>query len=160
MTTALQGVEVEMTRLDRDWRQVGFVVKVHLHRKGKLLKATNEIDPLSFPNAQALSNAIGVAAGACAEYLGKKYGANIDPHEAARLGIKAFTEELLMQNELKKDIPAKLLRIAGHRQTILNAQEMELLERFQHTVQHDLPLTPKEAVVLDIWIARIHEQSH
>jgi len=159
MTTSLQGVEVEMTRLDRDWRQIGFMVKVHLQRKGKLLKATNEVDPLSFPSPQKLSNAIGVAAGACAEYLGKKYNANIDPHECAKLAIKAFSEELMMQEALKKSVPEKLRRVAQHRLSILNGEETELLSRFQHATQHNLPLTPKEGLVLDVWIARIHEAS-
>lgn len=157
MTTTIEGVEIELGRLDTDWRKFGIRVKV-LSTKKPGLKSINVIDPSNYGTTQAVINAVGVAAGACAEYLGKKYRDNIDPHKAAKNAIHAFGEECKLQQSLAAGVPAKLARVATHR-LLLSDAERELLDRLQWYTSRNEPLTPFEVQALDVWAARIHANS-
>lgn len=154
MSITLDGVEVELGRLDTDWRKFGITVKVFSRRKPGL-KATNQIDPGAVGNAQALIQMVGAAGGACAEYLGKRYKDNIDPSVAANLAMKAFVEEMRLAKELTQQVPAKLRRLLGQ-EAKLNNNEQELITRLQWMVDHGQELTPREVRAVDSIVARLH----
>ena len=154
MTTAIEGVEVELGRLDADWRKFGIKVKVW-SRTRPHLKATNEIDPGEAHSKEHLTALIGAAGGACAEYLGKRYGDNIDPSSAASLALKAFHEECRLQVELGTGAREKVDRLKKNPE-ILTDPERELISRMEFFLIRGEPLTPKELLALDVMIGRLH----
>jgi hypothetical protein len=156
MSTAIEGIEVELGRLEGDWRKFGIKVKAHSQtQRDKGLKFIGQIDPAQFMGAQAVANAVGVLAGALAEDLGKKYGDNIDPDSAARNGIKALAEELMLQVSLGKDAPTKVARLMGHRHLLQDA-ELELLDRINYFIGRGEMLTPFELGAINRWLGRVH----
>ncbi len=147
-------VEVVLGRLEDDWRKTGITVKVWSQRKSHL-KATNEIDPTNSDSPERLIQMVGAAGGACAEYLGKKYGDNIDPSDCARDAMRAFGEECRLQASLAVGAPAKVARLRGQEHRLKN-NEQELLIRLNWLLDNHQKLTPKELDAVDSMISRLH----
>lgn len=156
MTIQMNGVEVSLGRHSEDWRKTSVVVKVWSVRKPHL-KATNEIDPGTVTTAQSLIQLVGTAGGACAEYLGKKYGDNIDPTKAASFAMNAFVEEVKLSKSLGENVPEKLKRLAPQVSRLTNP-EQELYERFRWYLARGDALTPKEVSALDKILSRLHSE--
>lgn len=154
MTTSIEGVEVELGRLDADWRKFGIKVKVWSKVKPHL-KATNEIDPGEALSRQHLLDLVGVAGGACAEYLGRRYGDNLDSVTVASNALKAFAEECRLQAALSDGVREKVERLKTHKE-LLTEPERELLERCGFFLARGDALTPKEILALDVMIGRVH----
>lgn len=154
MSTTINGVTV---RLGRDSENLArYVVTVQVaSRVRKGLKSTNEIDPGSAGNQQTLLHQLGIAGAACAEYLGEKYGDNIDPAQCARDALKAFGEEARLVAALKADVPAKLKRLERNL-GVLKDNQRELVHRCRFAVDKGSALTPEEVAALDAMIGQIH----
>lgn len=153
MTTAIEGVEVELGRMSDDWRKFAIIVKVH-SRKKPGLKATNEVDPGIVTNSAGLQQLINTAGAALAEHLGKKYKDNIDPGYAGALAVRAFITECLLQAKLQESIPEKL-RALGGQKALMRDNERELVERCSFYVARGDSVTPRESLALDSIIARL-----
>lgn len=157
MTTVMQGVEVRLGRLDSDWRKTAILVSV-LSKKKPGVKSRNEIDPGACENQADLLKRVGLAAGACAEYLCERYRETIDPSMAVIYGQRAFLEEMKLLSELKKDVPKKLQRLLGMKHALQN-NELEFLDRCKFFVDKDMTLTADEVHALDVLLGRIHGSS-
>lgn len=155
MSTTIEGVEVEFGRLESDWRKSSILVYVHSRKKPNVLSRA-EIDPMICGTANATCMAISAAAGAGVEFLGKRYGDNLDATVAARLALRAFMEECKLLIEIQKDAPAKLQRLEGNL-SLLKENERELLSRIKFFLTRGDKLTPGEIKAMDAMIARLHE---
>jgi len=154
MATVIQGTEVRIERNPTDWRKFQVVVAVHSIKKDKL-KATNEIDPKDYPGVEKLIQAVGIAAGACAEYLGQKHGDNIDPSGACKHAIRAFGEECRLIAELGKDVEAKIKRLEHHKY-LMTPEQVEQLQHMRYLVDHRERILPSEVQWINERLAPIH----
>ena len=154
MSTTINGVTV---RIGRDSENlVRYVVTVQVaSRVRKGLKSTNEIDPGAAGNQRTLLHQLGIAGAACAEYLGEKYGDNIDPAQVARDALRAFGEEARLIAAIKEQVPAKLKRLEQNLH-VLKENQRELLHRCSYAVKKGSALTPEEVAALDVMIGQIH----
>lgn len=156
MTTVIDGIEVAFEPMEDDYRKTGISVRVH-SKKRKHLMAYKQIDPGTLGDSKAVMNIVGVAAGAGAEYLNKRYGDNIDPSTAAKLAIRVLGEESKLQAECGKGYPLKLARVRANVLPLkLNEYEMELLDRLEWRSAKGLT-TPMEVAKVDSWIMQIHQ---
>lgn len=154
MSTTIEGMTVRLSRDDEDPRKYKIVVQCY-SQKLPGLKATNDIDPGRSPNQAHLLNLIGVAGAVCAEYLGKKYGDNIDPVAASQFAIRAFGEECRLLAELSKDVPTKLRRLESNVAS-LNNQHQEQLHRLRWLVDHNQRLVPAEVRWIHERLGELH----
>lgn len=154
MTTTINGVTVRLGRDSENTLKYLITVQVYSElRTG--LKSNSEIDPGKANNQQHLLQLIGMAGAACAEYLGEKYGDNIDPEKSSKYAIQAFGEECRLQEALAKDAPAKIKRLEQHT-PILKEPERELLHKLSWALNHGCKLTPREVLWMNQCLARIH----
>lgn len=154
MTTQIEGVEVELGRLDADWRKFGIKVKVRSRRKPGL-KTIVEVDPGKVVDQNGLVKLVALAGASCAEQLGKKYKDNIDPVKAGTLAVQAFGEECRLMAALSQSNKAKLGRLTVHKAS-LNDNERELVDRLDWLTRRGDDMTPKEGAALDNMVARLH----
>ncbi len=154
MSTSIEGVEVALGRLALDPRKFGITVKVRSRRK-KHIKFQVEVDPGMAVDQNGVFQLIAVAAGACCEELGKKYGDNIDPSQAGALALRAFREECHRMNELAKGVPEKVKRVATYR-SLLSDPHREFLEHCEYFLRRGDQLTPKEVELLDFLVNQLH----
>ena len=154
MTIRIGAVEVSLGRLSSDQRKFSLNVYVRsVVRPG--LQAQNEIDPGKFSNAAAVLQAVGVAAGAGAEYLGVKYGDNIDPSTAVRDAMRATAEEMKLMASLSGSVPEKL-RHLNSKKSLLSNRDLESLKWFNHLYESHNGITPAEVLRMNEIIAKIH----
>lgn len=156
MTTTINGTTTRLGRDPDDFRRYMITVQVY-SRARPGLKASHNIDPGKVTGQQHLLQLIGTAGAACAEYLGQKYGDNIDPAAASRDALRAFGEEAKLQVELSKDAPAKVKRLESMRSR-LRDWETELLHKLRWAIDHNEKLTPLEVKWLDQRIGEIHAE--
>lgn len=154
MTTTIQGVQARLGRNPEDPRKYQVTVLVY-SKKRTGLKSSTDIDPGQCASQQQLLQLIGTAGAACAEYLGKRYGDNIDPAECAKFAIRAFGEECRLMAELAKDVPAKLKRLES-KAALLSNENQEQLRRLRYLVNHQEKLLPKEVAWLNQRLGEIH----
>lgn len=154
MTTTIQGVSARLGRDPDDFRRYLVTVQVYSQTKPGL-KATNDIDPGKATNHQHLLQLVGTAAAACAEYLGEKYGDNIDPATASRDALRAFGEEAKLLVALAKDAPAKVKRLEAMSARLPN-EEQELLHKLRWAIDHGEKLTPLEIEWVNRRIGELH----
>lgn len=155
MSTTIEGTSVRLGRDPEDFRRFMITVQVY-SRTRPGLKSTNDIDPGKVNGQQHLLQLIGAAGAACAEYLGEKYGENIDPATASQNAIRAFGEECRLQVALSKDAPAKVKRLEQHAAAVLKDHERELLHKLSWSLKHGEKLTPVEVQWVDQCLARVH----
>lgn len=154
MTVAVEGVSARLGRDPDDFRR--YLVTVQVYSKTKPgLKASSNIDPGKATNQQHLLQLVGTAAAACAEYLGEKYGDNIDPVTASRDALRAFAEEARLTKALALDAPAKVKRLEAMGARLPN-QEKELLHKLRWAIDHGGQLTPLEIEWVNRRIAELH----
>lgn len=154
MTTTIQGVQARLGRNPEDPRKYQVTVLVYSQvRPG--LKSSTDIDPGQCASQQHLLQMIGTAGAACAEYLGEKYGDNIDPVAASRDALRAFGEECRLMAELAKDVPAKLKRLESNVAKLSN-ENQEQLRRLRYLVDHQERLLPKEVAWLNQRLGELH----
>jgi hypothetical protein len=113
-------------KIERNDNQT-YVVKVQVLsvKKAKSgLRANVEIDPGKAKTKDALIKLLQVAAGACAEYLGK-YGDNIDPSNCTRLVLEAFHAEAHAMKLQTQDAGLKMKAI-GDNLSRLGNQQLEV----------------------------------
>lgn len=158
MTTTIEGVEISLSRLSSDWRKTAVRVKVASIKKPGLW-ADNEIDTENAGDAKALINLVGVAAGACCEYLGKRYGDNRDPTAVAKIAMNAFAEECRQQAALSKGMKEKVTRLHSNAE-LFGQDAQEFIDRAWWTINRDEMLTPAEAVAVDKLIVLLHQAQH
>lgn len=154
MTTTIQGVSARLGRDPEDFRRYLITVQVY-SRTRPGLKATHDIDPGKCSGQQHLLQMIGTAGAACAEYLGEKYGDNIDPVAASRDALRAFGEEARLQAALAKDAPAKVKRLESMSAQLRN-EEQELLHKLRWALDHGEKLTPIEVEWVNQRIGELH----
>ena len=154
MTTTIQGVQVRLGRNPEDPRKYRVTVLVYSQKRPGL-KSTTDIDPGKCANQQHLLQLIGTAGAACAEYLGKRYGDNIDPAECAKFAIRAFGEECRLVAELAKDAHSKLKRLESNAAKLSN-EHQEQLRRLRYLVDHQEKLLPKEVEWLNKRLGELH----
>lgn len=155
MTTTINGVSARLGRDPEDFRRYRITVQVYSRVKPGL-KASNDIDPGASNGQQHLLQLIGAAGAACAEYLGEKYGDNIDPATASRDAIRAFGEECHLLAAMSKDAPEKVKRLESQA-VRLKAEERELLSKFRWSLDHGERLTPLEVEWLNRRIGELHQ---
>ena len=154
MTTTIQGVSARLGRDPEDFRRYLITVQVY-SRTRPGLKATHDIDPGKCSGQQHLLQMIGTAGAACAEYLGEKYGDNIDPVAASRDALRAFGEEARLQAALAKDAPAKVKRLEANVAKLSN-ENQEQLRRLRYLVNHQEKLLPREVAWLNQRLGELH----
>jgi len=154
MTTTIQGVQARMERDPKDSRKYQVAVLVYSQKRPGL-KSSTEIDPGKCTNQHHLLQLIGAAGAACAEYLGEKYGDNIDPSVASRDAIRAFAEECRLLAELARDVPAKLKRLEFNVASLTN-ENQEQLRRLRYLVDRQEKLLPREVAWLNQRLGEIH----
>ena len=154
MTTTINGVTARLARDPEDFRRYRITVQVYSRVKPGL-KASNDIDPGASNGQQHLLQLIGAAGAACAEYLGEKYGDNIDHVTASRDAVRAFGEECRLMAELAKDVPAKLKRLESNVAKLSN-ENQEQLRRIRYLVDHQEKLLPKEVAWLNQRLGELH----
>lgn len=154
MTTTIQGVQARLGRNPEDLRKYMVTVLVYSQKRPGL-KSSTDIDPGGCANQQHLLQMVGTAGAACAEYLGNRYGDNIDPAGAARDAIRAFGEECRLMAELAKDVPAKLKRLESNMGKLSN-EHQEKLRRLRYLVDHQEQLLPKEVAWLNQRLGELH----
>lgn len=154
MSTTINGITV---RLGRDSENLArYVVTVQATSRRKPgLKASHEIDPGEAGDQRGLLHRIGIAGAACAEYLGEKYGDNIDPAAASRDALKAFGEEARLVASLKEQVPDKLKRLERNL-GVLKENQRELVMRLRFAFDRGSALTPEEVAAMDVMIGQIH----
>ena len=150
----VEGVSVRLQRNTEDLRKYSIVVQAYsLKRPG--LKSTTEIDPGKAKNKHTLLQTISAGGAACAEYLGNKYGDNIDPEKAAHSALKAFSEEVRRIVELSKDLPAKVKRLEDVGFKLKN-NERELLYLIRWNLDKKQQIVSGEINWIDKMINRLH----
>lgn len=154
MSTTINGVTARLGRDPEDVRRFRLTIQVY-SKKRPGLKASNDIDPGKSSNQQHLLQLVGTAGAACAEYLGKRYGDNIDPAECAKFAIRAFGEECRLMEALKKDAPAKLKRLESMAARLRN-EEQDLLSKLRFELNRGGQLTPLEVEWIDRRIGELH----
>ena len=155
MTTTIQGVQARLGRNPEDPRKYQVTVLMYSQvRPG--LKSSTDIDPGQCASQQHLLQMIGTAGAACAEYLGEKYGDNIDPVVASRDAVRAFGEECRLLAAMSKDAPEKVKRLEAQA-VRLKAEERELLSKFRWSLDHGERLTPLEVEWLNRRIGELHQ---
>ena len=154
MTTTIQGVSARLGRDPEDFRRYLITVQVY-SRTRPGLKSSTDIDPGQCASQQHILQMIGTAGAACAEYLGEKYGDNIDPVVASRDAVRAFGEECWLMAELAKDVPAKLKRLEANVAKLSN-ENQEQLRRLRYLVDHQEQLLPKEVAWLNQRLGELH----
>ena len=154
MTTTINAVTARLARDPEDFRRYRITVQVYSRVKPGL-KASNDIDPGASNGQQHLLQMIGTAGAACAEYLGEKYGDNIDPVVASRDAVRAFGEECRLMAELARDVPEKLKRLEANVAKLSN-ENQEQLRRLRYLVDHQEKLLPKEVAWLNQRLGELH----
>lgn len=154
MTIELEGVSITLGRLTLDERKFGIMVKVRSMRRPNI-KFQNEVDPGKVQDQNGLLSLISVAAAACAESLGKKYGDNIDPVKVGQLALRAFREECHLMKALNADIDAKLKRVAFYR-VLLSEEHRNLLEHCEWLRRRGEDLTPDEVNRVNDLVKKFH----
>lgn len=157
MTTTINGITARLGRSAEDFRRYQITVQVN-SKKRPGLKSTSDIDPGKANNYHHLLQMVGAAGAACAEYLGEKYGDDVDPTEASRDAIRAFGEECWLLVSLTKDAPTKLKRLESHAAKLRNP-DRELLLKLRWAVDRGEILTPQEIAWVDLRIGEIHQGS-
>ncbi len=155
MTITVQGTQARLGRNPEDPRKYQITVFVY-SQKRRGLKAGVDIDPGQAANQQHLIQLVGMAGAACAEYLGKRHGDNIDPVTASQDAIRAFAEECRLMAELAKDAPTKIKRLENNAGRLSNADQ-EQLRRLRYLVDHQERLLPKEVAWLNQRLEKLHE---
>lgn len=154
MSTTIEGTQVRLERDPENLRKFRIMVQVYSQKRPGL-KATQEIDPGACRNKDHLLQLVGVAGAACAEYLGEKYGDNIDPADCSKNALHAFGEEARLMAALAVDVPAKMRRLESHVARLTNEQQ-EVLLRLRHLLDKQCRLVPREIRWLDERLGEIH----
>lgn len=157
MTSTIDGVSVRLGRDPEDFRKYRISVQVYSRVK-RGLKSNNDIDPGKVTGKDHLLQLVGAAGAACAEYLGDKYGDNVDPSSASRDAIRAFGEECRLQIALAADAPSKVKRLEKHA-AMLKDNERELLHKLSWSLKHGERLTPVEVNWVDQKLGAVHENN-
>lgn len=154
MSVTIEGVEVRIDRGMHDKRKTVIVVQV-MSRKQKGLFARHEVDPAEAGNVATTLRRIETSAGAAAEYLGEKYGDNIDPDNAARNAVKAFEEECRLLTALTQKAEKKIKRLEQSG-SMLSAEEKQAVDFFKHIIKSGGQLLHGEAKYLNRLINKLH----
>lgn len=148
-------VAVEYGRSSEDFRQLVILVRV-LSRRKKGLSAQSEVNPAKCGTVLATVAAIQAAAGAGAEYLGEKYGDNIDPDQAAKNAVHAFQEETKLLAESSRQVAHLVARMMTHRAKFSDPVR-EQVERWDWLLKHGQPLTPRDRADMGPVLAALHK---
>lgn len=154
MATQINNVTVGLERDPDDFRRLVVIVRV-TSRKRPEINADNTIDPGATSGRDHLVQLVGAAGGACAEYLGKKYGDNIDPAACARDAIQALGEEARMVAEMKESLPKLLKRLRYHA-AAFSDRDRETSQKLQWIASHGGSITPADMSWIRSRIAMIH----
>lgn len=150
----LDNVAVEYGRAIQDFRQLVIHVRV-LSRVKKGLWADIEVNPATCGTVQATVSAVEAAGGAAAEYLGEKYGDNLDPSTCARLAARAFLEETKLVAEASQGVQPLVARMMTHRHSMSDPYR-EKVERWDWLLRNNQPITPKDRNEMAPVLAALH----
>lgn len=156
MTTTIQDVQARLGRDPEDLRKYRVTIQV-CSKKRPGLKSSTDIDPGEAASQHQLIRMVGAAGAACAEYLGERYGDNIDTGEAYRDAVRAFEGECKLVTAVAESAYEKLKRIEAH-VARLSDEKRELVQRLRYLVDHYGKLLPREAAWIDQRIQEIHSE--
>lgn len=150
----VDGVTVKFV-INEDSGKVCLKVQVKSVKKPGL-SSDWETDFTECSSVQHAVQQIQLAGSAGAEYLGTKYGDNIDLEHAGVCALKAFKEECKQRRLLQSDSANKLKFLKEH-QNLLTAQDQEILERIFFYAGKDL-LLPGHIAWMDRAIQTINQR--
>lgn len=156
--STVENVTVKAVRLEEDRRKIGFSVEVRSKLKNHLL-STTEIDPTQMTGTRQVIAAVQAAGGACAEYLGERYGDPQDVGACSRFAVKALHEELKLLSELAKSVPERLTRLEAHKESLKDV-DRSILEKMRWVMGKGQHLTPSEVTWIDEKITEVHGGLH
>ena len=151
----IDNVAVEYGRASDDFRQLVVLIRVQSRRK-KGLWAQHEVNPAKCGTVPATLAAIQAAAGSAAEYLGEKYGDNIDPDQAAKNAVHAFSEETKLLAESSRQVVHLVARMMAHRSKFTDPVR-EQVERWDWLLKHGQPITPRDRADMGPVLAALHK---
>lgn len=156
MSVTINGTTVRLQRDPEDWRKLQVLVRVASVKKPGLC-ADQTFDPGKSPSTAMFLKALGAAAALCAEYLGERYGDNLDPASCSRDVYAAFREEAKLLAALRVDaaVKAKRLLQSGWGQRA-PAEDRAKLERMAWLLNRGENLTAAEGEQINKWIGQLH----
>lgn len=156
MSVTINGTTVRLQRDPEDWRKLQVLVRVASVKKPGLC-ADQTFDPGKAPTMSHFLKALGAAAALCAEYLGERYGDNLDPASCSRDVYAAFREEAKLLASMRQDAAQKIkrLRSSGWGQRA-PAEDRAQLDRMKWLMDKGEQLTIAEGELINKWIGQLH----
>lgn len=155
MSVTINGVTVRLQRDPENWRRFQVAVQV-VSRKRPGLKAERTMDPGKAQGLSDLTKGIAAAAALNAEYLGDKYGDNIDPSLAIRDALQAFGEECRLLAAQSAGVGDKLKRLSESAWIKGQDREREAVRRMRWLIDRGERLTGGEIEWINAALAQHH----
>lgn len=158
MTTTIGGVQVSLCRDEENFRKIAITIAVRSTTKKGVLSKTS-IDPGKATNHAHLIQLISTAASAGAEYLGEKYGDDLDPASCGSSAIKAFGHECRLIQALQEEASAKVKKLeqnAGY----LQDNEKEILFKLSWAIRNSRKITAQDADWVNKVLSRVYSQAN